>query len=74
MTGRRHKQKPDPLHPNEQTYELDCCAACVAMGTIINPADVAGQLRHANEHEFTRQYPGRDREPGPTNVISLGPH
>jgi hypothetical protein len=72
MTGFWHKQKPDPLHPGEQTYELDCCEASVAMGATISPTDVVEQLRHANQQlELQRKYPGRHREPEPTNVIPL---
>jgi hypothetical protein len=60
-----------PTKPNTQTYEFDPCTTSVVGH---DPADeeAARQLQHANQQlELTRQYPGRQPEALPDNVISL---
>ena len=72
MPGHWTKQKPDPLHPNWQTWETDPCTASVTMGTSITPAEITAQLQHANQQlELQSQYPGRRPHRERTNVISF---
>ena len=69
MPGHWHKQKPGPLHPTRQTWETDPCTTSV-MGGPVETAEAREQLRHANQQlELQSQYPGRDRDDEPTNVI-----
>jgi hypothetical protein len=61
-----------PVAPDGQTYEFDPRTASV-IGPTSDASETATQLQHVDEQlHLSRQYPGRQPPPDPTNVIPFG--